>query len=343
MFAKFLLAALTTMALSPIVQAAQYPWYEVEIYVFERQSHSDEHWPDTPLDLKTTNAVDLLTPQVASDITGVSMALGDCGKNSWNTVGSVSNSDGTNTQPQQPCHGLESATTLVMPKIMPVNVLPKNVQTADLQTAVLEGADQAQFGDMIAKLQRQAGVQSLLHMTWKQEMKPRRQAQPLHLFAGQDFSERFQANGLPISQQAVTQSSFGGINELMPQEKPAPVWKFDGLLNIYLNHYLYVETRFNLRQPGQKNISLEGQPATVIPYLYSMPMEQNRRIRSTEIHYFDHPAMGMILQVRRMQQPDGAEPQQEPESQEIEDDQPQTPPAAETTTPSANNIQPLQN
>lgn len=328
MFAKFMLATLTALTLSPMVQAAQYPWYEVEIYIFERQAQTDEHWPDSPLVLKTTNALDLLTPQVASDITGVSMAMGDCGNNSWNTLGSASSDTHSGTQPQQPCHGLGSAQTLVMPKIMPVDVHPKDERSANLQTAVLEGADKARFGEMMAKLQRQAGVQSLLHITWRQEMKPRRQAQPLHLFAGQDFSSRFQANGLPISEQPLNQGSFNGFDNLMSPEKPAAVWQFDGLLNIYLSHYLYVETRFNLRQPGQKSISVEGLPATVMPYLFSIPMEQNRRIRSTEIHYFDHPAMGMMLQVRRIRQPDGAE-QQEPESQEVEDDQPQTPAADE--------------
>ncbi|MCD8475256.1 MAG: hypothetical protein LRY40_00230 [Shewanella fodinae] len=50
---------------------------------------------------------------------------------------------------------MESAKTLVMPKVMPVNVLPKDDQSANLQTAILEGADKARFGEMIAKLQRQ--------------------------------------------------------------------------------------------------------------------------------------------------------------------------------------------
>lgn len=336
MFAKFMLATLAALALSPMVQAAQYPWYEVEIYIFERQTQTDEHWPDSPLELKTTNALDLLTPQVASDITGVSMAMGDCGNSNWNTIG-TSSGDNSATSPQPPCHGLESAKTLVIPKVMPVNVLPKDEQSANLQTAILEGADKARFGEMIAKLQRQAGVQPLLHITWRQEMKPRRQAQPLHLFAGQDFATRFQANGLPISEQPLNQSSFDGFNNLMSPEKSAAVWQFDGLLNIYLSHYLYVETRFNLRQPGRKSISIEGQPATVMPYLYSLPMEQNRRIRSTEIHYFDHPAMGMILQVRRIQQSDDAE-SQEPELQETEADQPQTP--AADTSPATNSIPP---
>ncbi|MFQ6371419.1 peptidoglycan binding protein CsiV [Shewanella sp. YIC-542] len=295
MFNKFLLATLTTCLLSASLHAVAAPWYEVEIYLFQRPLQTQqEHWPDTPLPLDTRNAIDLLTPQVASDITGVSMALNDC-NSQWNGLNTTS----------QPCDNtLESAKTLVMPQVMPVDVLPKDPQSATLPHAVLEDADSAQFGEIIARLQRQSGAEPLLHITWRQEMKPRRQSRPLHLFAGRNFAEQFQHNGLPVSQQVAVKDRFATFDALKLEEKTTPVWQFDGLLNIYLSHYLYVETRFNLRQPGQKSIAIEGHPATEMPYLYSMPMEQNRRIRSTEIHYFDHPAMGMILQVRRIQQPD---------------------------------------
>lgn len=39
------------------------------------------------------------------------------------------------------------------------------------------------------------------------------------------------------------------------------------------------------------------------PYLMSIPLEQNRRVKSDEIHYLDHPEMGMVIQIRKMAQP----------------------------------------
>ncbi|GAM76452.1 hypothetical protein JCM19241_3989 [Vibrio ishigakensis] len=39
----------------------------------------------------------------------------------------------------------------------------------------------------------------------------------------------------------------------------------------------------------------------VVTYLKSYRMEQKRRMRSGETHYLDHPLMGMIIQVRRVQ------------------------------------------
>ncbi len=89
-----------------------------------------------------------------------------------------------------------------------------------------------------------------------------------------------------------------------------PVWELDGTLNIYLDHYLYVETALNLREEGSKTLEVMGKETELndgskltTPFLYAYLMKQNRRVRSDEIHYFDHPRMGMILQIRKMQQP----------------------------------------
>ncbi|WAJ69609.1 CsiV family protein [Catenovulum adriaticum] len=93
------------------------------------------------------------------------------------------------------------------------------------------------------------------------------------------------------------------------QSKPEDVWQLDGLFKIYLRHYLYIETEFNLREVGQhphlKNEkfasnSSSGQPATQDKaFLYPIYFQQNKRIISGEVHYFDHPKMGIVLQVRK--------------------------------------------
>lgn len=93
------------------------------------------------------------------------------------------------------------------------------------------------------------------------------------------------------------------------QSEPKDVWQLDGLFKIYLRHYLYIETEFNLREVGQhpylKNEkfasnSSSGQPATQDKaFLYPIYFQQNKRIISGEVHYFDHPKMGIVLQVRK--------------------------------------------
>ena len=43
---------------------------------------------------------------------------------------------------------------------------------------------------------------------------------------------------------------------------------------------------------------------TEVPELKTIRFEQNRRVISKEIHYFDHPYMGMIVQIRPFNVPE---------------------------------------
>ena len=71
---------------------------------------------------------------------------------------------------------------------------------------------------------------------------------------------------------------------------PEHVWQLDGLFKLHLDHYLFVNTEFNLRQlAGDK--------------LNSIYVRQSRRVISGEIHYLDHPYLGILLQIRRYEPP----------------------------------------
>ncbi|BCV61840.1 CsiV family protein [Shewanella algae] len=360
MYRNMLATLALGLTLSPVLQAAQYPWYEVEVYLFERPGPSTEKWPDTPLELKLNKTIDLITPQVATEISSSSMAVGDCdpqwqsqsadsaadkalNKDTFDSqrgrplqAGQVISLAQTDNTTQADAAGLpcqQQQAEIRMPKQLPVNISPRDSSTASQPGALLLSENQAQFGGVINALKRQSGLKGLLHLTWQQQMKPRHRAEAMHLFGGRNFGSQFRQSGLPQSQLDTTSSSslnglsedklpgqaignglsepnqmgseeYAALGSLMVPKTPKAVWEFDGLLNIYLSHYLYVETRFNLREAGYKSLATqEGEPELQPPFLYSIPMEQNRRIRSGEIHYFDHPRMGMILQVRRMAQP----------------------------------------
>lgn len=112
---------------------------------------------------------------------------------------------------------------------------------------------------------------------------------------------------------------------------PIALWRFDGFLKIYLNHYLFIETDFDLRKveqveqllaaddivnlsnntreltadsPAHSELEVTEQQTELVNQLTSHPMKQHRRVRSKEIHYFDHSTMGMIIQIRRFKMPD---------------------------------------
>lgn len=277
-------------------------WFEVEVYLFERTDlQSQEQAPDQVSLKQPKKVVDLISPLFSTNITGASLGLDGCSSNDW-----ITDADKCNEQ--------LSAPQMNHPSHIPVNIAAASEQYGvPGGPAVLLGASQNQFADIINTLSKEKGNTSLLHMTWQQSMLPRHRAKAVRLFSGEDYSERFKLNGQSVSnkatESAVPQFDFLGTSFTRAEDEP--VWKLDGSLNIYLDHYLYIETALNLRQVGTKTLEvmrdssqLQHDETTLSsPFLYAFPMKQNRRVRSDEIHYFDHPKMGMIMQIRKMEQP----------------------------------------
>ncbi|MGL5667127.1 MAG: peptidoglycan binding protein CsiV, partial [Shewanella sp.] len=209
------------------------------------------------------------------------------------------------------------------PSVIPSEIGSSNQAYASQGSGpVLLASSQGQFASIINSLSRERGNRSLLHMTWQQPMTGKSGSVPIRLFAGKDYSASYHFDGRQIVQQAMasamqgTNGTTGMMTETSAPLLPSPVWQLDGTLNIYLSHYLYIETALNLRKEGRKLMPVAADeasmnatntaadPAKVMtPYLMSIPLEQNRRVKSDEIHYLDHPEMGMVIQIRKMAQP----------------------------------------
>ena len=151
-----------------------------------------------------------------------------------------------------------------------------------------------------------------------------------------------QSNEMVLTSQPILATDIASIVAELKQEDGnshaivPPVWQLDGLLKIYLRRFLFIEADFDFRQPGHRVLSdadkihlmalLENEqhtlaqtfslntmgeetaeepnmiPATV-GWLNSSHFKQNRRVRSNEIHYFDHPQGGLVIQIRRIEKP----------------------------------------
>lgn len=111
------------------------------------------------------------------------------------------------------------------------------------------------------------------------------------------------------------------VNEIQQQKLPTtwksdnPLWEIDGLFKIFMRgRYLHFDANFNVRKPSDIPIPLKKTiEQSVSPqhwealqqitsdqqYLHSYQFSQKRRVITTEIHYFDHPFMGIVVQARR--------------------------------------------
>ncbi|WP_068547108.1 CsiV family protein [Thalassotalea crassostreae] len=90
------------------------------------------------------------------------------------------------------------------------------------------------------------------------------------------------------------------------KNEPLQPFTIDGLFNVHLDHYLFINSQFSVQANvtdlnSNKTVSNSDDKSAEKTVL--VPFKQNRRVISGEIHYFDHPYMGMIVQIRRHERP----------------------------------------
>ena len=103
-----------------------------------------------------------------------------------------------------------------------------------------------------------------------------------------------------------TQLSLDNVTEVQEQiAPPLQPWSIDGLFKVHLDHYLYIDTEFNMieasnassRLSAKQRLANKDQEASGLNKVISF--KQDRRVITGEIHYFDHPHIGMVVQIRR--------------------------------------------
>jgi len=107
-----------------------------------------------------------------------------------------------------------------------------------------------------------------------------------------------------VSGGIITQPLEQSLEMILPPVKPLQPWFLDGFFKIHLDHYLYITADFNVLNSlpiysstynsKQKPITPSKEKKTKL-----INFSQNRRVITGEIHYFDHPYIGMIVQIRR--------------------------------------------
>jgi len=91
-------------------------------------------------------------------------------------------------------------------------------------------------------------------------------------------------------------SDYKQLNVGSPPKEPLQPWFLDGFLKVHLDHYLYITADFNIL--GQSLIKSTDNDSDKVD-IRVINFSQNKRAITGEIHYFDHPYVGMIIQIRR--------------------------------------------
>jgi hypothetical protein len=267
---KLLLPALITLAAFSSVAHAKQEWFEVEVLIFERNvdmnkigEHSTTNLP--PIDTK--RSIELIIEQSNKECVKEETCLHQPNPvtlNKWN-----------------------------FNKETGFNIVP----TSDFKLKQTE-----------RRLANHALFKPVFHGAWRMPISSARYQKPIHIFSGENFA----------------------LNKNIDNnETHADKWAIDGNLKIYLNHFLYVNSQLivrketrekipeenieeeaadlgmdNQKEEGGVEIVEESKQATrsdeTRVVIKEMLFDQTRKMRSEEIHYFDHPMMGMIIQIRKI-------------------------------------------
>jgi len=154
----------------------------------------------------------------------------------------------------------------------------------DTDEIYLMAPEQLQFTEQKNQLDRK-GLTPLLHTGWRFPEMSESRAQSIRLFAGKH---------LAASSPAIEPDNNDFISLVTPSEQyipeslqQTPDWELDGLMKIYVRHYLFINADFDISQRLETGNYEKAR------------FSQFKRVISNEIHYFDHPRMGMIVQIRR--------------------------------------------
>jgi hypothetical protein len=103
--------------------------------------------------------------------------------------------------------------------------------------------------------------------------------------------------GNPVNWQSRASKKESKLTELASVDD---VWEIDGKIKVYLKYinrvpYLHIESEFEFHQLALNSFG----DAEIKQY----PFKQRRRVISKQIHYFDHPKMGIIIRLQRYEKP----------------------------------------
>ncbi len=273
-------------------------WFEVEVLIFEQEQDLDIK-EDFTLELhkiKTKGAIDLVSP--ALQLMGQTECLNKQFKPSVPFLSS------TFLVQQSPVCD-DKNNYIAQMQETPVYLDAEIKQ--EMLTPYLIAPEELQLLDTAKRLKRR-GKKPILHTAWRQPAVKENRASSFRLYGGYNYSAQYNYAGelknletdthqhgdshltrfiAKIQQGAKLENNQLTIKN--HSEYPLDTWQLDGLFKVFMRgRYLNIKTDFNLRSED-----------TSAEQLQNAHFSQFKRVISGEIHYLDHPRMGILVQIRK--------------------------------------------
>ncbi|NQD37748.1 hypothetical protein HPT27_11990 [Permianibacter sp. IMCC34836] len=166
--------------------------------------------------------------------------------------------------------------------------------------------------DAFKSLSRSRNYRPLLHTAWRQPIGTGKNNFKVRLVGGKDYAGRYGVQG----------------KLLTTGDEPATdgLWEIDGYVRLSAAKFLHAETELLFRRPSvpTTGTAVVAAPTTPAPaaagsaapnltwqtgdasvasedWLQFFKFNQSRRLKSNELHYFDHPMFGMMIVLRPLE------------------------------------------
>ena len=173
-----------------------------------------------------------------------------------------------------------------------INATTSHLDDTQADTSIWQALPREQYIlDKVAdKLKRSGRYRILKHIAWRQPMVDKNQAKAIQIYAGGDFSELF-------PQRAYRRVEFGDTMPPLDQDRQIsnPLRELAGTVRVVITRYLHVYTDLVYRLPGTHALALEDARQRQ-QVLVDYAINSHRRMRSRELHYIDHPLLGILVE-----------------------------------------------
>ncbi len=262
-------------------QAEQQKWYQIEVFIFAN-SNPDTAWEEFwPKELRLNYAEPLAFLIESDEVDAIEQQADDASINSG--------PDLLNYQPDD----ILSAD----PEFNPVPLL-------------ILGEEEQQLGTAANNILRQADFRPLFHKVWRQPLTDRNASANIVILGGEHFDQHYELEGtisisveryLHISTNlwlSTFSSNVGGDEHPWPVLPEIPT----GNINAEAaNTDLF--THNNLAREFSLDSQFRGLGDMQFSVDRTATLRQHRRMRSKELHYIDHPLMGLLVRITPYQKP----------------------------------------
>lgn len=142
----------------------------------------------------------------------------------------------------------------------------------------------------------------LHHIAWLQPGFTEKDALAVRIHAGKNYSGEFRQSSLFQADSSEPKSFVDQpLNELDDSVKVQPLVdqplnELDGTVKVVLGRYLHVYTDLVYRQPASVDSTPDASGHS--PILADFAVKTHRKMRSKELHYLDHPLLGILVEIR---------------------------------------------